>query len=95
MRNKLYSRFQCKNIFVEKEFEQYKFPLTMDIMLMSEKPLRISDKVANESSNNMALPSIHPMHYSVGIRKTNHFYKYEDCYRKLSPVSSLYHELQT
>lgn len=57
------------------------FILRSDVMVMSTSPL----KPVENSNNNMGieLPSIHPMHYTVSLDKTN-FYKTEDIYRKFN-----------
>lgn len=57
------------------------FTLTMDVMLMSEKPLNPAGQFKTEDHDSMTLPDLHPMVHTVGMRKKN-IYKLQNLYRK-------------
>ncbi|XP_058790105.1 large ribosomal subunit protein mL37 [Phymastichus coffea] len=71
----------------EKEFDLYKFCLTMDVTLMSEQPLRPAGLDSVENDENVELPCIHPIHYSAGLTQQN-IYKFDNVF----PLVSDYHK---
>ncbi|NP_001136159.1 mitochondrial ribosomal protein L37 [Nasonia vitripennis] len=70
----------------EKEFDQLMFTLTMDVVLMSEKPLKPAGQVKKDHDS-MTLPILYPMTPTVGMRKQN-IYKLQNLY----PLISGYHQ---
>ena len=67
-------------LITDKESDLYMFSLNMDVMLMSNKPLAPIEKEMKQDAR-IFIPTMHPMHHSIGLRKTN-FYKSEHFYRK-------------
>lgn len=54
----------------------------MDIVLMSNEPLKPAAPVTWDDCNNMEIPDIHPVHCSIGFEEEN-IYKINNHYRKL------------
>lgn len=68
-------------IVLESERELYHFLLTMDVMVMSKNPLRPVKEFTTQDHNDFTLPSLYPMHQSIGVTR-QHIYNIENLYRK-------------
>ncbi|XP_014210281.1 39S ribosomal protein L37, mitochondrial isoform X2 [Copidosoma floridanum] len=71
----------------EREFDLHQFVLTMDMMLMCEKPLTPSGHFNEEVINSMEIPNLHPLHCSIGLDEEN-IYKLNNFH----PLVSGYHK---
>lgn len=68
--------------FSDKQSDLIQFTLRSDVMVMAASPLKPME-VCNDKYTEIDLPSIHPMHYTISLGKTN-FYRFEDIYRKFN-----------
>lgn len=78
----MYSNICTENFSIlDKEFDRLQFGLKMDFIMTSLK--RLTPIVDTNAYNELELPSIFPLHPTIGLSTTN-TYKTEDMYRKFN-----------